>query len=88
MRCGNRLISRGDHAAKVLHYCGEPDAIRSHLALRGFFSAGGLLLPGFAEEVEIEEWTYNLGPHKLMRIIYLENGVVRDVDTLGYGYTD
>jgi hypothetical protein len=39
------------------------------------------------EEVLIEQWTYNLGPRKLMRSIRLENGIVRDVDHLGYGYT-
>ncbi|MBN1240276.1 MAG: DUF2845 domain-containing protein [Gammaproteobacteria bacterium] len=87
-RCGNRLITRGDHAARVLRYCGEPDAIESRVAVRGVFAAGALFLPGFYEEIEIEEWTYNLGPHKLMRSVYLENGKVRGVDTLGYGYHD
>lgn len=87
VRCGNRLISRGDHAAKVLRYCGEPDAVHSRVALRGAF-ARGVYLPGFVEEVEIEEWTYNFGPHKLMRSVYLENGKVRDVQTLGFGYSE
>jgi hypothetical protein len=37
-------------------------------------------------EVRVEEWTYNLGPHKLMRLVRFENGLVVDVTTLGYGY--
>jgi hypothetical protein len=86
VRCGNKLISRGDHAIKVLRYCGEPDAVQSRVVVQGVFAAGAIFLPGFVEEVEIEEWTYNLGPHKLMRSIRLENGKVRDVETLGYGY--
>lgn len=39
-------------------------------------------------EVLVEEWTYNLGPHKLMRVVRFENGVVVDVATRGYGYHD
>ena len=88
LRCGNKLITRGDHAARVLHYCGEPESVRSRTVVRGVFAAGAVYLPGFVEEVEIEEWTYNLGPRKLMRSVRLENGKVRDVDTLGYGYRE
>ena len=39
-----------------------------------------------AEEVVIEEWTYNLGPHQLIRVVRLENGYVADIKRLGYGY--
>lgn len=39
-------------------------------------------------EVLIEEWTYNLGPHRLMRVVRFENGLVTEVDLLGYGYND
>lgn len=39
-------------------------------------------------EVVVEEWTYNLGPRKLMRVVRFEDGVVTKVDTLGYGYHD
>ncbi len=39
-------------------------------------------------EVLIEEWTYNFGPRKLMRMVVFENGLVRDVRRLGYGYVE
>jgi hypothetical protein len=39
-------------------------------------------------EVLVEEWTYNLGPHKLMRVVRFEDGVVVDVATRGYGFHD
>ena len=38
------------------------------------------------EEVVIEEWTYNFGPRRLMRVIRFENGVVTSIKQLGYGY--
>jgi hypothetical protein len=39
-------------------------------------------------EVVVEEWTYNLGPHKLMRVVRFEDGLVAEVKRLGYGYLD
>jgi hypothetical protein len=40
------------------------------------------------EEILVEEWTYNLGPNRLMRVVRFENGVVVEVTRLGYGYHD
>ena len=39
-------------------------------------------------EVLVEEWTYNFGPRKLMRVVRFENGLVSDVTQLGYGYRE
>jgi len=90
LRCGNRVISRGDHAVKVLHYCGEPIAIQSRIVHRRVSAFGSFFHPrlGLLEDVLIEEWTYNFGPAKLMRQVLLENGIVRDVRELGYGFRE
>ena len=87
MRCGTHLISRGDHVSKLLRYCGEPDFEQSRSAQRSYHNRfGQVLFTGFHEQVQIDEWTYNLGPNKLMRVVTMENGVVREVRHLGYGY--
>lgn len=39
-------------------------------------------------EVIVDEWTYNLGPHKLMRMVRFEDGLVVQVKTMGYGYLE
>ena len=90
LRCGNRVISRGDHATRLLHYCGEPTAIQSWVTERGVVGFGSVWRPGFGfvEEVLVEEWTYNFGPRRLMRQVRLENGFVEDVKQLGYGYLE
>jgi hypothetical protein len=36
--------------------------------------------------VSVESWIYNLGPNKLMRRIRFEDGIVVQIETLGYGY--
>jgi uncharacterized protein DUF2845 len=85
-RCGSRIITRGDPAEKVLQYCGEPVAVTKRLKQRTYFMESGVRVPGALEEVVVEEWTYNLGPRLLMRVVLLENGYVEDVKPLGYGY--
>jgi hypothetical protein len=37
-------------------------------------------------EIPVEIWIYNLGPSKLMRKLRFEDGVLVDIDTMGYGY--
>jgi len=85
-RCGTRIITRGDHADKILRFCGEPASVQTRLSQRSYVSHWGRAYPELIEEVVIEEWTYNLGPHQLVRVVRLENGYVADITHLGYGY--
>lgn len=85
-RCGTRIITRGDPADKILRFCGEPASVQTRVSQRGYVSDTGRVFPGMIEEVLIEEWTFNLGPHQLMRVVRLENGLVADIKHLGYGY--
>ena len=106
MRCGNKLVLKGDHQAKVLNRCGEPTLTSGRTIFRSGPTRQKLrtgLTSGNAsvshteevyfyqrsvEEIVIEEWTYNLGPNRLMRVIRFENGYVSRIDELGYGYID
>ena len=90
IRCGTRVISEGDHVSKLVRYCGEPDFAHTRRAHVPFFDSvsGTTFYPPGVAELWIEEWTYNLGPHKLMRLVTLESGVVRDIKHLGYGYSE
>jgi hypothetical protein len=84
-RCGSRIITRGDHFEKILRYCGEPAAVQSRLQTQTYLHFGRPY-PGVVEEVLVEEWTYNLGPRQLVRVVRLENGFVAEIKALGYGY--
>lgn len=76
LRCGSRLVSEGERAADLLAVCGEP-AFRDSW---GYPQAQGNLL------AENEEWTYNLGPHQLLRVIRLRNGRIIEIGSDGYGF--
>jgi hypothetical protein len=87
LRCGSKLISPGDPAAKLRQFCGEPESVYSRLEQRGLF-VHGRYFPGFVQEIVVEDWTYNFGPNKLMRVVRVEDGIVREIELLGYGYYD
>jgi hypothetical protein len=95
-RCDGKLVLKGDPAAKVEKYCGEPTSIETRTVLRRPLIPHRLdadrrviLAPGLGYvEVRIEEWLYNLGPYRLMRVVEFENGIVTEVETLGYGYRE
>ncbi len=84
-RCGTRIITQGDPAEKILRFCGEPTSVQTRVSQRAYMTDYGRVIPGAVEEVLIEEWTFNLGPHQLMRVVRLENGLVADIKHLGYG---
>jgi hypothetical protein len=85
MHCGNSIVTRGDPAAKALHVCGQPSQVEKWLAPRQVY-ARGRPLRGFINDVVVEEWTYNFGRLKLMRVVRIENGVVAEIRTLGRGF--
>lgn len=89
LRCGDRLISEGDQAALVRERCGAPTETRVERKLVPaviWRDGRRIQLSGGDREVLVEFWTYNLGPNRLMRQIKMEEGVVVEIKTLGYGH--
>lgn len=84
--CGNTLVSVGDRREDVLRKCGEPDQ-RTVLEEERFFRIpSDRRLIGILQEVEVEKWTYNLGPYRFIRVLRFENGRLEDIRTGDYGY--
>jgi hypothetical protein len=89
-RCGTYVISEGVTRSEVAAKCGDPTEIDRRSAIlrrptvwirgRPYFNGDGLI------EIPVEIWIYNLGPNKLMRRLRFEDGLLVDIETLGYGY--
>jgi len=88
--CGQKLVHEGDSRYDVRSKCGEPADIETRSILRQpivwFHGRPFLAAPGSLVEVTVEIWTYNFGPHKLMRRLRFDDGELVDIETLGYGY--
>lgn len=99
LRCGVRLITEGDTKSRVLAECGEPEYVEVWEEERIFrynpWSAYDYYLndddayrkPRYAREyVQVEEWTYNHGPHRFMDHVRFENGRVKEIFSGQYGH--
>lgn len=88
--CGQKLVHEGDSRYDVRSRCGEPADIEVGTILRQpiiwYYGRPVLAAPGSLVEVPVEIWTYNFGPNKLMRRLRFVDGVLENIDTLGYGY--
>jgi Protein of unknown function (DUF2845) len=88
-RCGSRLVSEGDTRAAVRAKCGEPADVEHRSVWRQpvvWVHGRPYHLSSDQIEIPVESWVYNLGPNKLMRRLRFEDGVVVEIETLGYGY--
>jgi len=89
MRCGSKLMTTGDTRSKVRAFCGEPSDVQTrYIQRRPTFNYGGRYYSygdGYVE-IPVEIWTYNFGPYKLMRQVRFVDGVIEEIETLGYGY--
>ncbi len=80
--CGGRVVSAGDTKAEVIMKCGEPAGKDSRTEER-------------IEKIDadtkrkisvtIDEWTYDLGPDTLIRILTFTDGRLMDIREAGYG---
>jgi hypothetical protein len=89
LRCSDKIISTGSSRAEVAALCGDPAQV-DHKTLYNNVSAASAgqtsVVTGTSGEIQIELWTYNFGPNKLMQRIRFEDGVVVHIESLGYGF--
>jgi len=45
-----------------------------------------VIIQGGRIEILVEERVYNFGPHRLMRRLHFENGILRDIESMERGY--
>ena len=95
--CGSRLVSVGDSRYEVLAKCGEP-SWRDGWEEERLERVGGIpyfdgspfytsRIPTLVNvHVWVEEWIYNRGPSRFMRILRFENNRLIDIVVGDYGY--
>lgn len=81
--CAGGIISVGDPRVDLLMKCSEPDSKESHDEEIIDRLAQGEKRKLF---VTVDEWTYNFGPGRFMRIVTLKNGTITNIRTGNYGY--
>ena len=87
VRCGSKVISEGDPMERVRQYCGEPtETKRTWMTRKPRFEYGGQEIPfEGSEDVPVDLWTYDFGPHKLVRRIRFIASKVDSIETREHG---
>ena len=89
VRCGSQLILKGSTSEELLAYCGKPTQVTSNGTTHGLIGntyRGSGVIGEATGDIIVETWTYDFGPNQLMQRIRIENGVVVQIDSLGYGH--
>jgi hypothetical protein len=82
--CAGKIINEGVTKAEVAAACGTPTEVGDRSgALK---PAIGEVTPPSSDDGQVDVWTYNFGPTKLMQRIWFEDGRVKRVESLGYGH--
>ncbi len=83
-RCDGGIVSVGDSKLDLLGKCGEPalrDGWQEERSSLGPWGAGASVAQA------VEQWTYNFGPQRFLRVVTLRAGKVVRIHQGGYGYT-
>lgn len=85
--CGNALIDRGDTTIEVRHACGPPDSVQSWDEVENVSHWRYGYLWHSLETVHVEQWIYNFGPYRFIRILRFENGILKRIKSGDYGFS-
>lgn len=95
-KCGPSSVDVGNTKSDVVWKCGEPNWVDSREEDRMDWVSGYTYSPGGRSlvrvpvavpvRVTVEEWFYNYGPTKFIRILRFVNDRLVQVDTGGYGF--
>ncbi len=92
LRCSKHVVVEGYRKAKVFGLCGEPDFteykteyLDTRLSSRNKRFGTRLDIENLIP-IELEIWTYNFGPHRLMQHLHFKDGRLYKIETDGYGY--
>jgi hypothetical protein len=80
--CDKGIVSTGDSAVDLLLKYGQPEWQDRRIEE---ITEGAGMGARRTTTVTVEDWTYNFGPQRFLRIVTFRNGVVTDVRTGGYG---
>lgn len=89
LRCQGRLISIGDTKEEVLDRCGNPnkrdqweeDPNRTISQIYDYKTERYIAPKVIKQPIQMERWTYHMGPNKFIRYLYFQNGELIRIET-------
>jgi hypothetical protein len=88
LRCGGDIVSEGDSALALRGRCGEPaqvDRYENRTPIERYDRVLGRYVLEYASD-PYEIWTYNFGPRRFITRVTVRKGIVKGIETGGYGF--
>lgn len=88
LRCSEKIVSEGMTSQDVARLCGDPAQVE-HKTLYNDVSTAPTnnVVARSTIEIHLEMWIYNFGPNRLMQRVWIQDGVVTRIESMGrYGF--
>lgn len=86
LRCSNKIISEGSTSQELARLCGEPVQIEHKTIYNNVSVPTPNVVASSTVEIHVEMWIYDFGPTQLMERVWIEDGVIVRIESLGrYG---
>lgn len=85
VRVPGRHVRVGDDRSRVLAHWGEPSERISEVIVQRSFAGGQAVVVSQTSQVQVDTWTFDFGPQRLMRRVTFADGRVQSIEVLGRG---
>ncbi len=86
LRCSNKIVSEGTTSQELATLCGEPAQVERKTIYNDISTGTSHVAASTTVEIHLEMWIYNFGPNQLMERIWIQDGVITRIESLGrYG---
>jgi hypothetical protein len=86
LRCSNKVVSEGTTSSELASLCGEPAQVEHKTIYNDVSTGTSNVAARTTVETHVEMWIYNFGPTQLMQRIWIQDGLIVRIESLGrYG---
>ena len=87
LRCAGKIVNEGTTSQELARLCGEPAQVEHKTIYNDVSANTSRVRASSSTEIHVEMWIYNFGPNRLMQRIWIQDGVVTQIESMGrYGY--
>lgn len=86
LRCAEKIVSEGMTSHELADLCGEPAQVERKTIYNDISTGTPHVSASSTIEIHVEMWIYNFGPTRLMERVWIQDGVITRIESLGrYG---
>ena len=86
LRCSNKIVNEGMTSQELASLCGEPVQVERKTIYNDLSTGTSNVAARTTVEIHVEMWIYNFGPTQLMERVWVQDGIITRIESMGrYG---